>query len=49
MASTIFNLQLCVGVAIILLLDFQQLVQLKIKFMNRTSVTMKDFSPVMKY
>lgn len=49
MASTIFNLQLCVHVVNILLLDFKQLVQLETKSMNRTPVTIKDFSSVIKY
>ena len=49
MASAIFPLQLCVGVAITLLLAFKQLVQLEIKFMNRTGATIKDFSPVIKH
>lgn len=49
MASAIFNLQVCVGVAITLLLAFKQLVQLEIKFMNRTAATIRDFSPVIKH
>lgn len=43
-----FNVKLSVGIAISLLLVIKQLVWLETKFMNRTAIAIKKYSPVIE-